>query len=57
MVAMVMLKLVLVVCSYICHNMLYCLVEKQSFSVLKICGIECTAISKMSILLRHGVEC
>ena len=40
MVAMVMDKLVLSVCTYICHNTLYLLVGKQSFSVPEIFPVE-----------------
>jgi len=40
MVAMVMDKLVLSICTYVCHNMLHSMAEKQSFSVPKITAVQ-----------------
>jgi len=61
MVAVVMDRLVLIVCSYICHNTLYLLVEKPSFSVLKVFAIEqlvsnTQQFKKCLAFLRHGVH-
>ena len=61
MVATVTYKLVLSVRTYVCHSMLYLLVGKQSFSVLKVFAVEWLVLNiqqfkKSPFFLRHGVE-